>query len=100
MALLRNPSGRVVDVASHRVRELLAQGFEKVVYSPLDTLPDDSAIDDTLSDDTSDDTPQTTESFTIEEGNNGWFTILKDGEKITSARGIEAAEAKLAELNS
>lgn len=85
MPYLRNPSGRLVDVTPERVGALIKQGFERVVYEPPPAdAPEVSEPE--------------TDSYTIEEGKSGWFSIMLNGEKVDSARGREAAEEKLAAL--
>ena len=92
MPYLKNPSGRIVDVSDDRVDILVRQGFERIVngYEPPKPEPVEEPEVSEFDDDEGE--------YTLEEGNAGWFYIMRNGEKVESVRGREAAEAKLAEL--
>ena len=95
MPLLKNPSGRIVDVNPDRVDKLLANGFQRVDNTPQPAPAAPPVKSQPI-------ITQETDSelvYSYEEGNNGWFTILENGQRVTSVRGEKAAQEKVEELN-
>ena len=108
MALVKliNPHGVMVRVPEERLQKLLSEGFlrPEMIQSYANTLnkaPTAPKVQPKVEQPTAE--PEVVEqqsaSYSIEKGEAGWYYVMRDGERVETVRGEDAAREKLAELS-